>query len=379
MDKNQTDINPPNNPSQNQITNPNHENFVQQTTPKPPAQPEYVPPVNQPSSPIKSGSNPGLIVLQWLTYAFWGGTVVAMSTLTALVLTFFLVADAEIGESSLYVMAIVIVLLPISVICDFFYSKHEPEKKTGFAAVVMILHAILFAFFGIGSLIVAAWSIMNLIISSSETEGTMAALYSSLIIAFLFAILFLRTLLPKKLYKLRRYFIILMIIIVGIICTFGILGPVAETRLTRNDRLIESNLETVSAGINSYATNNNKLPDSLNSLKLTGDAKKLVTENLVTYKQNSGPSLINNDLLNLLSLQTSSQAYYYQLCVTYQKASTYQSDSESNLASIDNNYQYNISTYSHPAGEKCYLLTTSDYSSNNDLYDTPQDTPTNLN
>ena len=321
MNKDQTtDSRPLNAPPQDQTINSNHESSDQLTTPKPTTQPKYCSQTSQSTAPTKSDNSTGLIVLQWLTYIFWGGTVIAMSTLTTLVLTFLIIADAkEVGEPSLYVIAAVLVLLPLSVICDFFYSKQEPEKKTGFASILVILYSIFFAFFGVGALVVIAWSIINLLISSFETEGTMIALYSSLIISLLFTLLFLRILLPKKLYKMKRYFIILMVIIVGVICAFGIFGPVAETRLTRNDKLIENNLSTISHSINNYATDNNKLPDNLSSLKLTGDAKKLVTENLVSYKKDSLPtydynsSILDNSENDYTPRYPSSNIFYLSL------------------------------------------------------------------
>lgn len=330
---------------------------------KPPTPSVIIPPIVTPPvselsviAPKPNLNNPGLIVLQWLTYAFWGWTVIAMSVLTSLVLVFLLIKDADIGDSVLYSMAAVLVLLPISVICDFFFIKQEPKKKTGVMSVVVIIHAVIFALFGIGSLIVAAFSLINLLVSSSGTESTMVALYSSLIIAFLFAVLFLRTIMPKKLFKMRRYFVILMIVIVGVICAFGIFGPIADARLTRNDKLIENNLGTVVDGVSTYATDNKKLPSSLSDLKLTGDTKKLVTDNLVTYKKDSAPV---SQLYHYY--KTGSGGFYYQLCVTYKKASKNQYSGTPIDYGSGSDYSTYVSTSNHPAGEKCYKLVTSNY------------------
>lgn len=380
MDENQKndDISQDHPPLNNNIPNDNQSNTPHEINmPKPATQPYVNSPVAQPADVTKPKNinSPGLITLQWLTYAFWGATVLTMSVLTALVLSFYLLENAETGEPSLYTMAAAIVLLPLSVICDFIYIKREPEKKTGFAAVVMVIHAIIFALLGIGSLIVVAFSLMNLLTSSSETEGTTVILYSSIIITFLYAILFIRTLLPKKLFKMRFPFIILMIVVVGIICTFGIIGPVADTRLTRNDRLIVSNISTVSESIDDYANDNKKLPDSLDVLTLTGDAKKLVTDKLVSYKQDATPifqsikdcSDSSSSLYDCYSENQQNNAFYYQLCATYKKASSSQYSSDttsSSLSEINGGYSTYPSTYSHPAGEKCYKLIT-----NNNSYD----------
>jgi hypothetical protein len=296
-------------------------------------------------------SSPGLIILQWLTYAFWFWTVIAMSYLTVTVLAHY-ISGADVGDSTLYSIAAVVVLLPISVICDIFYIKREPEKKTGAASIVMIIHAVIFALAGIGALVTAVFSVVTLYISNSGSENTLVTLYSALIIAFLFAVIFLRTILPKKLFKMRPYFIILMVVIVGVIVTFGVIGPVAEARATRNDKLIEANLGDVSTSIDNYVTKNKQLPKGLDNIELTGDTKKLVTDNLVTYK-NDGKSSEQTDSTTMTG------TYRYQLCVTYTKASKNDNGAVFNPATVNSDgYSDYISYTSHTAGYTCYKLET---------------------
>lgn len=301
-----------------------------------------------PSPVEEKHNNPGLIVLQWLTYAFWGGTVIAASILSTITLMHY-IAGTNVGDSIVYAVAATLVLLPISVVCDIFYIKQEPEKKTGASTVIMAIHAVLFALFGIGSLVTIVMSLVTITISSSNLDSTMVTLYSAIIIAVLLAALFLRTLLPKKLFKFRKYFVILMIIVVGGICAFAIFGPVVDARLTRNDRLIESGLPNISTAIDSYAGDHNQLPDTLSALTLTGDAKKLVTDNLVRYQKDAAPSTQS-------SYDYSSYTLFYQLCVSYTKASSTQYPDETSSSS--NGYSSYPYTYSHPAGDKCYKLET---------------------
>jgi uncharacterized membrane protein len=300
-----------------------------------------------------------LAVLQWLTYALWGSTVIALSVLTVSVLDYY-ITGSNIGDSILYSVAAVLVLLPISLICDLLYLKNEPETKSRIASVIMIVHAVLFALFTIGSLITIAFSIVSLMVSSSGHDTIMVTLYSSLTIAFLFLVLFLRTVLPKKYSRIRYFYIAIMLIAVAVVCAYGFFGPIADAQVTRNDKLIETNLPTVGEAVSTYASDNNKLPATLNDLKLTGDAKKIVTDKLVTYKKDSAPSS---------SYYTSSKDFYYQLCVTYKKDSTdpyatpntvssSNSSSSSSLISSGNDYSYYVTTIPHPAGEKCYKLMT---------------------
>jgi hypothetical protein len=309
-----------------------------------------------------------LVVLQWLSYALWGGTVIAVSTLAATVLTFY-ITESNVGDAVLYSLAAVLVLLPISLICDVMYLKNEPDTRTRSSSAVMTVHAVLFALFGIGSLITVAFSLVSLMVGSSGHDGIMVTLYTSIIVASLFALLFLRTILPKKYSRIRYFFMTIMVVAVTLACVFGFFGPIADAQFSRNDKLIQSNLQAVSQAVSKYAYDNNKLPATLDDLKLTGDAKKLITDKLVTYKKDSAPDS---------SYYYSSKDFYYQLCVTYKKASTDQystptpvysinnsasSSSKSTLVdSTGNDYWYYPYTSQHSAGDKCYKLMTNSYS-----------------
>jgi hypothetical protein len=153
-----------------------------------------------------------------------------------------------------------------------------------------------------------------------------------------------------------------MLIAVGVVCAYGIFGPIADNQITRNDKLIEANLPTIGEVVSTYASDNNRLPKSLDNLTLTGDAKKLVTDKLVTYK------IEGNSTFNSVGAPND---FYYQLCVTYKKASTDQditptpvynsssaSSSSTPLISTGSNYSDYVTTIPHPAGDKCYKLMT---------------------
>ncbi len=330
----------------NKVTN--QEDVSNNTTEALPAAPMNVAPTTQESAKTEPSINsPGVIVLQWLTYAFWGWTVIAMSFLTVTVLAFF-IESADVSEPIQYGIAAVVVLLPVSVICDLLYSRREQEKKTGFASFVMIIHAVAFALAAIGCFITAAFSTVNLFINGFGSKGTQITLYSALIIAVLLSMVLFRTTIPKQLFKMRRYFIILMIIGVGTIIILGIFGPIAEAQVTRDDRLIESGLDYVNNGVQNYVSHNNKLPASLSDISVTDDAKTLVDRNLVTIKNDGKVSELDDN-------GYSEDVYRYQLCVIYKKAS---SNERTNYYAEDGSDEYStyLPTYTHPAGNKCYKL-----------------------
>jgi hypothetical protein len=289
-----------------------------------------------------------------------------MSVLTSVILST-VIGDYNSGSFAIYAVAATLVLLPISIACDIFYSKQEPSKKTGAASIVMVIHAVIFALFGIGALIAAVFSIVSMFTSSSDSSASQIALFSSLIIFVLYIVTFLRTLNPAKLPWIRRSFIIFMAVAVGVIGLFGILGPAAHERATRTDRLIDDNLSSLSSDIDGYARQNNKLPGDLSALSLTGDTKKLVDDNLVNYKPDTlspTPNVNSYDTSTYSSTtyQSSRRTYYYQLCVEYKKEKKDKYTSSYDSYSVDSNgYTSYISSSSHPAGEKCYKLKTSEY------------------
>ncbi|MGH7250207.1 MAG: hypothetical protein ACREGC_04480, partial [Minisyncoccia bacterium] len=130
------------------------------TPPPTPVAQEYKPPGTTNTSPVHNLNTPNVIVMQWLTYAFWGWTALSLSILTGIVLANF-INKADMGSFTPYAIAAVLVLLPISFVCDYFYSKHEPGKNTGSAMVVMVIHAVLFALFGVGALIGIVFSLVQ--------------------------------------------------------------------------------------------------------------------------------------------------------------------------------------------------------------------------
>lgn len=323
---------------------------------QPPAEMQAAAP--QDSSAPKEHTNAGLIVLQWLTYAFWGWTVLALSFLITSVIANY-VSDADTSGFTPYTIAAVLVLLPISFICDTYYSKKERSKKSGAEMLVMIIHAVIFALFGIGSLIVAVFSIVQLLTGSTDTSGSKVALYSSLIIAVLYALTFLRTLAPPVAAPVRRFYRWIMLVAVGIIALLAIIGPVAQERVTRDDRLISTHLPSIQTAINGHVRNNGRLPESLKELKLTGDSRQLVDRNLVEYRPQK--TAVAEETYS--GTTSSTPVYRYELCVNYsQESSNYgEYPDYSYLDAEPDGYSSYLTAYEHPAGEVCYKLRTSEY------------------
>jgi hypothetical protein len=189
-------------------------------------------PSAQPTTPQNQvdnhSTNALTIIIQWLTYAFWGWTVLILSILTYLVFAQLLNSTSS-SSADYYVISAAIVLLPISFVTDFFYSKKEPKKKESAAMVVMVIHAVLFALFGIGALISAVFSFVSLLTSSGSHTSTYVSLWSAIFITIFYAATFIRTINPAKLPWISKAYKIFMLVVILLFILLGFLKPQLAT------------------------------------------------------------------------------------------------------------------------------------------------------
>lgn len=319
---------------------------------------EAVPQLTQPvPAQTPEHITPTQIVLQWLTYAFWGWTVLAMSVLCSTVIANF-ITGAETGGFTPYGIAAVLVLLPISIVCETFYSKKEPARIVGPSAIVMVVHAVIFGIFGIGAVIGAVFFLVSMLTGDDSAKSGQVGVISSSIIAILYAVVFLRTVNPKKMPYVKKYFVMFMTISVGLVALLGIVGPVAKERAARPDRMINSSLSYITQSIDDYAEDNGRLPESLDQLEFRNDqAKEVVNKGLVEYKPNTRSSTRDGGISSYLSSNSNyREVFYYQLCVEYK-----QEDRSDSYYYKSSEYDTYISTYGHPSGKVCYKVKTRDY------------------
>ena len=222
--------------------------------------------------------------------------------------------------------------------------EHEPQKKSGAGMFVMVIHAVIFALFGIGSLIFCVFSVVQLT-TALDNSTSLVTILSSLIIAVLYGLAFLRTLNPFKKQIVARLYGFVMLGVVALFVVLSFIGPIAQSMSTKDDRRIDGQLESIKSSIESYISINKKLPVALSDVSLSAEAKKIVADNLVTYKAD-GESKIQ-DIEDMLS-------YKYRLCATYKQASQY----KSNYATYADRNEYSnyLSTSNHDKGEVCYKL-----------------------
>ena len=309
----------------------------------------------------QSGTSAGIVILQWLTYAFWGWTLLALTGLIATVLFAFF-TDADTSETIPYVIAATLVLLPISFVCDIFYGRKEPAKKHGASMVVMVIHAVIFALFGIGMLISAVLIMVQLAINGlgESSEYQIATIVTLLLSAVLYALTFIRTLNPLPKLQIAKFYPIAMAVIVVLFIIGGFIGPIAQAQLAKVDKQTDKAVDDITSKVSEYVSTNSKLPESLNDLTLESETTDVVTAASITYKP-EGTATGGTRSLRTEELR-------YQVCATYNR-DTSGARYESAYSRYDSADQYRSSadTYSHRSGNVCYKLKTSKTQS--DLYD----------
>ncbi len=342
----------------------------------------------------------GVLVLQWLTYAFWFWFSVSMSYLAAVVINYFIsgnrVDSQDWGSQLAYPLASVLIMLAIAFVTDKFYSKHEPVKKTGGANIIMLLHVVPFVLIAIGALVTIVFALINMLLDSSplaSVNGPLQIMLVALVVAVLLGLTAARAFYGSK----RRVRIIAWaafgLVAAGFIVA-GVAGPASNALLTKEDRLIEQALPSLSTDIREYARTNDKLPANLSDVthdsSYTSDlVQKLIDSKLVTYKANtlpnsnssSAPRDVRTEVCDdspyagvcmspspTIAPDTSGATrFYYQLCTKYRtekksqynytedERATYTTDLSAGTAE-SYKYAYVTSIGAHPAGEVCYNL-----------------------
>jgi hypothetical protein len=323
------------------------------------------------SKPTESSrSSGGVLVLQWLTYAFWGWTALALGWLAAVTIGYFIAGNTSSVASALaYPLASVIVMLVIALVCDIVYARHEPAQKHGGANAIMLVHVVLFVLLAVAAAVTAVFALISLLLSTDPTSGTdgqMITAWTCLVVIVAFGLTAVRALFGGKRTVLRIIHWILMTVVALALIGSSLVGPVAGAQLTKDDRLIEEGLPVLQQAVSEYVEEHKALPSNLAaaedaSTSSTAASAALVSRNLVTYTPNVREATKNDSYGTLYDGYEYGTTYYYQMCVTYKQEKKadgyYATDSVSSSAGKYDSYLY-IS--SHKKGEVCYDLKATD-------------------
>lgn len=321
---------------------------------------------------------PGVLVLQWLVYALWGWTVLVLSGLIALVVNT-LLQPASDGWSSFfgggiaYLLAAAIVLFIIALVCDIFYSRAERRhSRSNGANVIMIIHAVIFALFGIGALITSVFGGVQLLIGETvESAGAVGNIITGAVVFVLYGLTLLRVLRPRWIKAVPVMYWLLMSIALFITVVLSVMGPVAQERLRNADKIVEEELPALVEAINYQTGQSGRLPrnlDEVSSYDLVGTQKQRndFLESMVTYtpgkKLTSSSRLAEPGAMALDDqdklFATPTAVYLYQVCVEYKSSTGDEGYSPAAPRYDENRYETSVSTYEHKAGRTCYDVQT---------------------
>lgn len=307
----------------------------------------------QAKAPQPERSSPLEIVTQWLAYAFWALLLLSLIWLVV-ILANLTIRDQVLHDIIPYMVAATLVLTPLAVATDWLYRRREPAKKAGMAAVVMVVHAVLFALIAIGTLVGAVFTwVASLLETSQDTSTYTVSLLSLVVASLLFALLFVRVISPERPRWLAAGYAAGMAVVALALLAWSVLGPVAQFVERSDDRRIVEYAPAVYDGIEGYVVDNQRLPESLSDIEdMSADAKALVDDELIEYKKGE----------TVVTPESDEKEFRYQLCVTYQYASSDGARNESFGAfSGSGGYQEYLFISSYPAGEVCYKLKSVSY------------------
>ena len=338
---------------------------VKSTIDEPEQASQPIPPASAPEVPQahKTQADAVTLVLQWLTYAFWGWFALAILWLSAVVYAFLVNGSDSNDWTSVvsYPIASVLVLLVVAAVVDFFYRRREPAKKEGFATAVMVIHTVIFALCGIGALVAAVFAGINLVLSEtpSASDGIRVALFTALTMVPIYALLTARTTLVAKWRRIPMLTTIILSVGAAVFIGIGVFGPVMKSVTTRQDRQVTSALNSIVYAVNSYDQENDKLPESLDGLSFdtydntdTAAIKSLLTKGVITYKANTKSATAPS----MESSYGNRTVRYYQLCATFTSAQT-----SPYTAYSSTSYSESVNAQYHKKGEQCYNVKTSSY------------------
>lgn len=367
----QTEPNPqpqPDQPIEPVVSEPQQQQIVDQpiAAPQPAPAPELAPTPASIPTPIALPhpvNTAGVLVLQWLTYAFWGWTILVLGYLTAVVAAFSLYGSDDFTDTSAvaYPIAAAIILLPISFICDLLYSKREPTHKQGAAMVIMVIHAVIFALLAIVALITVAFSLVGLLLNGGDTTSIYVVIITAAVMGIVYGLTLARTLRPTLVPKARAIFRATMVLGIVGLAIWGIIGPAAQTLRTKDDRAVATSIQTLQSAIDSYTLENKVLPktaDEALQARSYGvdETKDLLARNLITYTPDV-KSATTDGAMNSYSM-TTTKTHYYQLCAVYsQKPQKKSSYSTYNQDDVDG-YAQSIHSSGDVVGKNCYKLRT---------------------
>lgn len=313
---------------------------------------------------VQSFDTTRLYVAQWLVYALWwcfAASIVWLVGVVASIMIMGVETASFTGNTLAFPMISTAMSLLAALAVDFFYSRYEPLRKEKGGQVLQVVYSVIFGLTIVGGLVALTYALCGRAFGADElSDDRSIALITAGVAVVVYGAIFTRILFPH-IKKWLRYLVwgvalvgtvILLIIVLG--------GPAGKARDVRDDALLESAAPAIADKVNTYATKNNKLPNSLADLDFSNksysyygssrDAKEAIKQGVIRYTTTAKSDS------NTYSYST--KAYAYKLCMTFKTDQT--SGAYKSTYGVDDTTPVTRpNTSEHGKGEKCYDLVTS--------------------
>jgi hypothetical protein len=328
-------------------------------------------------STTKTINTPTLVLVQWLSYVFWTLAIIAISYVASSVIAFYTdVSTTTFVEQVTYGVVAVVILLPLAIITDIFYGRHEDAHKSTATSVIHVIHSVLFALTAIGALITLAFLSVNSLIITTPSPTAVVEISTSAVVFVLFAGLFLRVNRPTMHRFMRKGFRIDLTVVTLVAIGFAIAGPVGYAVATKSDRQTRDSLNYVSNTLNSYVSVNDQLPDTLEAGlndtearmyggndDLRATALRLESEGTIKYTPNTKAPVTKDD-----DKSETTTTYFYELCGNFTHGlrkdsgyGVYPSYPVAEDTAVSSDYDSYIPSDEIKSGEVCYKLKATSY------------------
>ena len=246
---------------------------------------------------VPEKTSPGVLILQWLTYAFWGWVILALGFLIGADLSFFMhTSDSDYASYTPYFFAATIILSIVAFGCELFYRRKEPLAKKGFATALMVIHAVIFAIFGIGSLTIALFILIAHFTSVDASNNSFVGIATMVIVTCLYATTFLRTIAPRNPKKWSLIQLIVMSITVLGALIAAVAGPIVSSAISKQDLQVSATLQDIDTAVQT-SSSIRELPATLHQIAtdsssgmLSDTDRTIIAKRLVTYDKLSASS-----------------------------------------------------------------------------------------
>lgn len=300
-------------------------------------------------------SDGATLTLQWLTYVFWLWFSFAVLWLTGTVFSYFASgpgADGNWTATVSYPIVAAVVLLLAAGISDRLYTKREPMRKTGAAAVTATINTVIYALAAVCMLVFMLFMFIQLATPDGGSgSDTRVSIYVAIVGILVYLTLVARASMIAKFNKLPLIMTLAFSALTIALAVAGIFGPMAQSDTVKQDQSAVASLTDIAGSLSQYTIKNNKLPKALNDsdfkTNLNSDSKDMINKGVITYKPNVRPAQSDQAGGTVM--------YYYELCATYNEKSG--EPSYNSVYSADPSvYNSYLSIESHPAGKECYKM-----------------------